>query len=70
MKNKQPSKAVRLYTFLLIIGLLTATVAPFISRRFEIPDFFVGSIVGIGIGIELLAAVQLFRFKRSQRHCA
>lgn len=58
MKNKNLPKAALPY---LIIGLLTVTTTPVISRYYHLPDFVTGVTMGLGLALEFVALVKIRR---------
>jgi len=48
----------------LILGLLMVTVAPVISHKFQFSDGASGSLMGLGIGVQMLALIIGLKRKR------
>lgn len=59
MKNKLPRQPY----VLLALGLLLVTSGNFLSRKFGLPDFAVGFLLGMGIVMELVALCLIVRYR-------
>ncbi len=62
MKAQNVSKP---FIALLVTGLMMTTVSPLVARHFHWSDAMHGFVVGMGIGLELLAIVFLMRNKKA-----
>ncbi|RZJ33821.1 MAG: hypothetical protein EOO51_12340 [Flavobacterium sp.] len=51
---------------IMAMGLLLVVSVQFIARRYAIADFWHGSIVGAGIGLELVALLQMRRLRKAE----
>jgi L-lactate permease len=50
---------------LMAIGLLLVCAIQFIARKMDVPDFIQGTVIGAGIGLELLALIRLAKRRRA-----
>ena len=64
MKEKQSLGAP---IFLIILGLLMTFIASMNNEYISLPDFYKGALIGLAIGIEIIAIVQLMKIQQNRK---
>ena len=64
MKTDSIPKKTRM---LLIAGLLIISFTPLIAHFFTMPDALRGALMGVGIGLEILALIRASAYRRQER---
>jgi hypothetical protein len=54
---------------LISVGLLFVTIPQLLIHYFQIPDFVHGSLIGIGLGLEIWGLVRMRQIRRSRGLC-
>lgn len=52
------------------IGLLMATLPTVINNWLKMPDFFRGTLIGLGIGLEIIGLVMIIKRKKENQDAA
>ncbi len=51
------------------VGLLFVTIPQLLVHYFQIPDFVHGSLIGIGLGLEISGLIRMRQIRRSRGLC-